>query len=507
MKTKKLWGSAFTQTPTQAVVAFAAGRDMATVLASDAKLITYDLWTNKAHCLMLAKQGIIPTKDAVKILAGLAKIQTQFEKGKFSLPPDQEDVHSSIESLLTSMMGIDIAGKIHTARSRNDQVATDMRLFLRDQVLAFVQNSSVLVTELIAQAQTHKKTVMPGFTHHQHAMVTTWGHTCAAFASMLLRDMERFTQWYDLHNTSPLGATVAYGTQFPIKRHYSAKLMAFDEPQTNALDSVTNRWEAEADLAYAVTMLMNHLSLMAQTMMVLATSEFGMVTVSDAYSTGSSIMPQKKNPDTLEVIKGKASYISGLLTGLVGLGKANFMGYNRDSQWTKYMIMDVVEEALPAAIVMKGVVESLTLHKDVMESWCNKGFVGATSLMEHITSTFNLPMRKAKIIIEKSVKYSIGHELVTHVALIRALKEQDISIVVSEQQLNEWQDPLRILSLTQSFGSPGIASMEKMHKILRSELDHFTMWHKDKHNKITGALTLISKETNLLSGGRHGRKK
>jgi len=507
MKTKKLWGSAFTQTPTQAVVAFAAGRDMASVGASDTKLIAYDLWANKAHCLMLAKQGIIPKKDASKILDGLVKLEILFQKGKFTLPPEQEDVHSSIELALTQMLGIGVAGRLHTARSRNDQVATDMRLYLRDQVLVFIENTAVLVKELIAQAQMHKKTVMPGFTHHQHAMVTTWGHTLGAYASMLLRDMDRFTHWYDLHNKSPLGATVAYGTQFPVNREYCAKLMAFDQPQTNSLDTVTNRWEAEADLAFAATILMNHLSLMAQTMMVLATPEFGMVTVSDLYSTGSSIMPQKKNPDTLEVIKGKASYISGLLTGLVSLGKGNFMGYNRDSQWTKYMIMDVVEEALPASIVMKGVMETLGIHEEVMESWCKKGFVGATSLMEHMTSTYDLPMRKAKIVIEKAVKYSVGHELVTHTALTRALKEEAIAIVVSQQQVNQWQDPIGILHLTQSFGSPGMNSMQKMGKLLASQLTRLTKWHTSKQTRLTGALTLTTKEINLLSGGRHGRKK
>ncbi|HUD19777.1 MAG TPA: argininosuccinate lyase [Patescibacteria group bacterium] len=502
-QTKQLWGAAFSQTPSEAVISFAAGRDVAPIPASDTKLIPYDIWLNEAHCLMLAKQGIIPVTDAKKILKGLSEIEKLASAGKFILDPKKEDVHTNIESWLTKKYGIEAAGKLHTARSRNDQVVTDVRMYLRDQVLAFIDGTTQLAIALLSQAKKHEGTVMPGFTHHQHAMVTTYGHMLTAFAAMMVRDAKRFSLWFDLHNSSPLGSSTSYGTLFPLDRAYSAKLLGFDGAQVNSLDPVTNRWEPEADLAYAIVILMNHLSLMAQTLILLSTPEFGMTTVADQFSTGSSVMPQKKNPDPLEVIKGKAAYAQGTLTGLLGIGKSNFIGYNRDSQWTKYMVMDVISECILAPVVMKGVIESLTVNKEVMLAWSKKGFIGATSLMEQITGVFGLPMRKAKVIIEKGVKYSKGHEIVTFEALQQALTEENITIAITASDVAAWQDPERIIGLTKVFGGPGIQAGEKAVRILSKDLKDLTAWS----TKMQHALHLAHEATihaisKLISGGK-----
>lgn len=441
--TNKLWGAAFSQTPSEAVISFTAGRDVVGLPPADAALLPYDIMVNKAHVIMLGKTGIIPKSDAEKILHGLTELEKLAKAGKFTLDPTKEDVHTNIESWLTDKLGIDVAGKLHTGRSRNDQVVTDIKLYLRDQVKTYVANSIGLVQTLLVLADTYKSAPFPGFTHHQHAMVTTFGHILAGFASMITRDIERFKGWFALHNHSPLGNAVAYGTSFPIDRKMTAQLLGFDGPDLNSMDAITNRWEPEADLAFDITILMNHLSSLAQTLILLSTTEFGMITLADAYSTGSSIMPQKKNPAPLEVIKGKTAYATGQLVSLLSLGKANFIGYNNDSQWSKYVIMDLVSECKSAPSVLSGVLETMTVHADVMEAWCHKGCIGATTFMEQMIQESHIPMRQAKITVEKMVKEG-------------------------SDQLN--MDPHTILSLTKSYGGPGKNSMKKILKKLKKKL-------------------------------------
>ncbi|MDP3093202.1 MAG: argininosuccinate lyase [bacterium] len=501
-KSSKLWGAAFTKEPSEAVIAFTAGRDVASVFPADAKLIPYDLWTNKVHALMLGKNGIIPKSDAGKILKGLLKLEQLVAAGKFHLDPSKEDVHTNIESWLTEKLGIEIAGKLHTARSRNDQVVTDMRLYLRDQVLIFVSNNIGLIQTLIKLAETYKSVPFPGFTHHQHAMVTTFGHILAGFAAMISRDIERLKGWYSLHNVSPLGNAVAYGTSFPVDRTLTAKLLAFDGPDTNSMDAITNRWEPEADLAYSVVVLMNHLSLTAQTLIILATPEFGMMKLADEFSTGSSIMPQKKNPDPLEAIKGKAGFVCGQLLSLLSIGKSNFIGFNRDSQWTKYIVMDLLSECEPAPAVLTGVLSTMMVNTKIMETWCHKGFIGATTLMEQLVTIYALPMRQAKVLVEKGVKGSVGQDRVTFTALCQALREEGLALPITESQIVAWQEPGTIIELTKSFGGPGKKSMKQGLTLLAKQLAGYQKWFSQKKKDRGKALELLADA--ITSLGKEG---
>lgn len=498
--TKKLWGAAFSQEPEKAVIEFTAGRDVASIAPADIKLLPYDVWVNKAHCLMLLKQGIIGEKDAQVILNGLLEIEELVKQGKFILDSAKEDVHTNIESWLTEKYGITHTGKLHTARSRNDQVCADMKLYLKDQVLAFTLETLKLAETLIKESKKYLGVVMPGFTHHQHAMVTTYGHTLQAFAAMFVRDAWRFLQWFELHNVSPLGASVAYGTSFPIDSTYTAKLLGFTAPAVNSLDAITNRWEAEADLGYAIVQLMNHLSSLAQTLILLATPEFGMVKLSDKFSTGSSIMPQKKNPDPLEVMKGKASLAQGILVSLLGIGKGNFVGYNRDTQWTKYLIMDLVDECLPAAAVMKGVVTTMGVNQEAMANWAKKGFIGATSLLEKIASEHKLPFRVAKVVVEKAIRYSQGEDTVNYVAILKALKEEKLTVPITRKQVRNWQAPASIIRQTASFGSPGkqalttaVLSLEDTLQLVKKQLQHFGNESKQLQRMLSQEIVKILK--------------
>ena len=495
MKTKqtnKLWGAAFSESPSEAVISFTAGRDVVGVPPADVALLPYDVWVNKAHCVMLSKTGIIPVSDATKLLIKLAELDKLVQSDKFFLDPSKEDVHTNIESWLTEKLGVEVAGKLHTARSRNDQVVTDMKLYERDHVLTYVDNSIKLTQSLLQLADQHKGVLMPGFTHHQHAMVTTLGHTLLGFASMIIRDIDRFQSWFPLHNQSPLGNAVSYGTSFPIDRKMTAELLAFDGPDHNSIDAITNRWEPEADLGFAVTIFMNHLSLIAETFILMATPEFGMVKLSDQFSTGSSIMPQKKNPDPLEAIRGKAGFAQGQLVSLLSMGKSNFIGYNRDSQWTKYIIMDLLYECQLAPVVLAGVLESLTINIAVMESWCHKGFIGATTLMEQLICVYKLPMRQTKIIVEKSVKASGGNDVVTFEALQHALADEGLSLPITEDQVVSWQDPKTIIGLTKSYGSPGKNSMKTSLKKLKKKLSGHKSWLVRKKSDRVRAISLLN---------------
>lgn len=464
-RTTRLWGAAFSQEPAEAVIAFTAGRDVASVPMADVALISYDLWVNKAHCVMLAKTGSIAVSDAAQILDELETVNHLVQSGTFILDPSKEDVHTNIESWLTAKLGRDVAGKLHTARSRNDQVVTDMKLFMRDQVLLYISNCIVLVHTLLTLAAKYKSAPIPGFTHHQLAMVTTFGHILAGFANMVIRDIERFRGWYVLHNTNPLGNAASYGTTFPVDRKMTAMYLGFDGPDHNALDAISNRWEPEADLSFAIVTLMNHLSSIAQTLMLLSTSGFGMVTLADQFCTGSSIMPQKKNPDPLEVLKGKTGYALGQHTSLLSMGKGNFIGYNRDSQWTKYIIMDLVAECLHAPVVLSGVLETMSVDTDAMKAWCHKGQTSSTTVMEHMVQTNMLSMREAKIRVERLVKAG----------------SPDIDM-----------DPEEVISRTKSYGGPGKNSMKTSLKKLNRQVAVHAQWLAKKTKEKRAAQKLLA---------------
>src|SRR3989344_919755 len=488
---KTLWGKAFKNQQSAAVINFTAGHDVVGKKAADYHLLPYDILGSQAHVFMLYEEKIIGKEDAEMIFAGLKKIASLVKKGEFKLDPNLEDVHTNIESYLTKHYGIDTIGKLHTARSRNDQSNLDTRLFIRDKTLEYIKNLIILCENLVDLSKKYKDYLMPGFTHHQHAMITTFGHVLMSFASMVSRDAVRFSQWYDLHNNNPLGSVAGYGTTFPINPALTTELLGFDCPVLNSLDPITNRWEPEADFVFAISIFMNHLSLMAETFILMATPQFGMVTLADEFSTGSSIMPQKKNPDPLEVMKGKTAYVASSLQTLMSLGKGNFIGYNRDSQWSKYALIDAVEESTPAAEIMCGVVKTMKVHKSNMEKWCYLGFIGAPSLMEQISLKFKLPFRKTKMIVENAVKYSEGNESVSYEALMNALKKEGINISITKEEVKKFQDPNVIIQLTQSFGGPGKKSIMKSIELLENNLKKHKNWLSNKLKEKKNALDLL----------------
>ncbi len=494
MKIDKLWGGRFEELPSKEMVHFLSGRDVRGIPPSDETLIPYDLWGTRGHVLMLCHQGILLRQDGKKILKGLRELGALYQKGKFTLDASKEDVHSNIESFLIERLGIEYGGKVHTGRSRNDQIVLDMRLYLRDQALGFLEGLMNLLESLLERAEGHHSTLMPGYTHHQHAVATTFGHVLLSFAEALQRDVQRFVHWLELFNKNPLGAAAGYGTSFNLNRQLTSKLFGFDGPTENVTDPITQRWEPELELAYAVAVMMDHLSTMAQTLILLSTREFNMVRLNDRHCTGSSIMPQKRNPCSLEVVKAKTSFAHGVVVSLLSAGKALFMGYNRDTQWTKYWIMDLVEESKPTLSVMADVIRLLRVNKTQMLAQAQEEFAGATPLMEWMVRHRSLPFRKAKMVVEKAVKYSEreGKGKVSYESLKKALGEMEINIQIKEQDVEKIQRPETILTQLQSIGTPSERRVRENIGSLRKRIKVHKDWLARKRRKIEKAKELVS---------------
>jgi len=335
---------------------------------------------------------------------------------------------------------------------------------------------------------------MPGYTHHQHATVTTLGHLLLSFAEALERDVQRWLHWVSLFNKNPLGAAAGYGTSFNLDRKLTSTLLGFDGPTENVTDPITQRWEPEAEVAYAVAVMMDHLSTMAQTLILLSTEEFNMVRLDDRHCTGSSIMPQKRNPCSLEVIKAKTSFAHGILVSLLSAGRSLFVGYNRDTQWTKYWIMDLVDECKPALPVMTEVIRLLRVNEERMLELAQKGFVGATTLMEWLVQSHRIPLRKAKMAMEKAVKYSEMEQNgeVSYQGFQKAVRELKIDIPVSERDVKRYQKPGWGLSQLQSVGSPSERKVKEGMDSLRKRM-------RSRSNEVIRARRGIGKAKEFVS--------
>jgi len=468
----RLWGGRFTAAPEEATVRFMAGRDVVGSPPADAHLVADDLWATAAHVTMLARQGIIPAVDARAILDGLAEIGRRHAAGTFALEEAREDVHTNIELTLAELCGPEAGGRVHTGRSRNDQVATAMRLYLRRQVLHFAGAAIGLAGVLLDLAAEHTDTVMPGFTHHQPATPTTLGHVLASYAEAVERDAARLLGWFDLHNLSPLGGAAGYGTTIPLDRALTAAYLAFDGPHLSSLDPLTSRGEPETDLALALATHLKHLASLAQTIILLGSPGYGLLRLSPAYSSGSSIMPQKVNPCTMEAIKARAAVAGGIVSGLLGVGAAAFMGYNRDTQWSKYLIMDLAQEARDAAAIMAGAWQTMGIDRDKALELAGGLFVGSTALMEWLVTAHGLPLRQAKRIVETAVRLSEegGAAEVTSAALHQALDGHGVALAVEDARVAAVQDPRAIVAAATAIGGPAPATVAGAIAALRARL-------------------------------------
>ncbi|HEL1591943.1 TPA: argininosuccinate lyase [Streptococcus suis] len=394
MEAKKLWGGRFEASLEEWVEEFGAS------IRFDKKLAKYDIQGSLAHVKMLGQTGIISQAEAQVIQAGLEELLVEYEAGKLVFDVRNEDIHMNIESLLTEKIG-SVAGKLHTARSRNDQVATDMHLYLKDTLFQVVDKLTNLRQILVDLAQEHVETIMPGYTHLQHAQPISFAQHLLAYYNMFSRDSERFVFNMQHTDVSPLGAAALAGTTFPIDRQMTSDLMGFAKPYSNSLDAVSDR-DFILEFLSNASILMMHMSRLCEEIINWCSHEYQFVTLSDTFSTGSSIMPQKKNPDMAELIRGKTGRVYGNLVGLLTVMKSLPLTYNKDLQEDKEGMFDSAETILVSIDILAGMLQSMTVHKERMAQSTEKDFSNATELADYLASK-GLPFRQAHEIVGKLV--------------------------------------------------------------------------------------------------------
>jgi len=377
---------------------FAAGPDaiMEAINASigfDKRLASQDIAGSRAHAAMLAAQGIISDSDAEAIREGLLTVLSEIEAGEFTFSTALEDIHMNVEARLKEIVG-EPAGRLHTARSRNDQVATDFRLWVRDQNDAAIEGIEALIGALLGQAETGADWVMPGFTHLQTAQPVTWGHHMMAYVEMLGRDLSRFRDARTRMNESPLGAAALAGTGFPIDRHATAAALGFDRPMANSLDAVSDR-DFALDFLTAASICAMHLSRLSEELVIWSSAQFRFVTLSDRFSTGSSIMPQKKNPDAAELIRAKIGRILGSTVGLFTVMKGLPLAYAKDMQEDKEPVFDAADTLMLSLAAMTGMVSDMQANRDALAAAAGSGFATATDLADWLAREAGLPFRDA----------------------------------------------------------------------------------------------------------------
>ena len=390
----KLWGGRFTAKAAEWVDEFG------TSIHFDQKMAAEDIEGSIAHAKMLGKQGIISPEESEKIVAGLKIINEELIAGKIEFDVKNEDIHMNIESLLTEKIG-PVAGKLHTARSRNDQVATDFHLWVKHRLPHVLESLTELQEELLTLATTHAGTIMSGYTHLQHAQPITYGHYLLAYFEMFQRDYERFEFNQKHTDILPLGAAALAGTTFPIDREFVASELGFDSIYHNSLDAVSDRDFALEFLSNAAILMM-HLSRMAEELILWSTYEFNYIELSDDFSTGSSIMPQKKNADFAELVRGKTGRSYGALMGLLTTMKSLPLAYNKDMQEDKEQVFDIMDTVLASVKVFTGMLSGLTVHKERMLATTQDDFSNATELADYL-ATKGVPFREAHAIVGQLV--------------------------------------------------------------------------------------------------------
>lgn len=396
--TIKPWGGRF-QEPTDAFVErFTASVNF------DQRLYHHDINGSLAHAQMLAKVGVLNTSELEQIQQGLEEIRTEIEAGHFEWSVTLEDVHMNIEAALTQRIGI-TGKKLHTGRSRNDQVATDIRLYLRDEIDTISKEITRLQQGLLLLAEREAETIMPGFTHLQTAQPVTFGHHMLAWFEMLQRDHGRLQDCRKRLNQSPLGAAALAGTTYPIDRAYSAELLGFDAPTENSLDSVSDRDFAIEFSAFA-SLLMTHLSRTSEELVLWTSAQFNFINLPDRFCTGSSIMPQKKNPDVPELVRGKSGRVTGHLISLLTLMKSQPLAYNKDNQEDKEPLFDTIDTIKDCLKAYADMIPALTVNADVTREAARRGFSTATDLADYLVSK-GMPFRDAHEVVGKSVAYGV----------------------------------------------------------------------------------------------------
>ena len=454
-----MWAGRFTKEIDETVNAFNSS------IAFDGRMYRHDIQGSIAHATMLGDCGIISKEDSLTIIKGLKEILADIESGKLEMDMTAEDIHMFIEAELTKRYG-DVGKRLHTSRSRNDQVALDIRLYLRDEIGEVKKLAVKLVETLCNLASLHLNTIMPGYTHLQRAQPVTFAHHLMAYAQMLLRDIDRLNDTGKRMNRCPLGSGALAGTTYPINRQETSDLLGFDAPMRNSLDGVSDR-DSCVELANTLSLLMVHLSRFSEEIIMWCSWEFKFVELDDAYATGSSIMPQKKNPDITELIRGKTGRVIGDLTTLLTMLKGLPLAYNKDMQEDKEAIFDAVDNVKLCLKTFIPMLETMTVNKENMRNAAARGFINATDCADYLVKK-GLPFRDAYKITGTLVGYCIKNNLTLETLPIEEYKK------MHELFDNDVYDAISLETCVNqriSEGAPSPVSVEKQIAETKKELE------------------------------------
>lgn len=454
----QLWGGRFTKETDKLVYNFNAS------ILFDQKFCRQDIEGSMAHVKMLAKQGILTEEEKEQILSGLEGILKDVEAGTLAITDEYEDIHSFVEAKLIDRIG-EAGKKLHTGRSRNDQVALDMKLYTRYEVQEIDHLLKELLEVLLKIMEENLDTYMPGFTHLQKAQPITLAHHMGAYFEMFKRDRQRLEDIYKRMNYCPLGSGALAGTTYPLDRDYTAQLLAFEAPTLNSMDSVADR-DYLIELLSAMSTIMMHLSRFCEEIIIWNSNEYRFVEIDDAYSTGSSIMPQKKNPDIAELIRGKTGRVYGALVSLLTTMKGIPLAYNKDMQEDKELTFDAIDTVKGCIALFTGMIKTIKFHRDIMQNSAMKGFTNATDAADYLVN-HGVPFRDAHGIIGKLVLYCIEKDKAIDELMLDELKavspvfEQDIYKAISLETC---------VNKRTTIGAPGPDAMKEVIRIQRAYL-------------------------------------
>ncbi|MEP4052864.1 MAG: argininosuccinate lyase [Litorimonas sp.] len=459
-KGQKMWGGRFAAGPGALMQAINVSIDF------DQRLAAQDIAGSKAHSDMLAAQGIITASDRDEIHKGLDEIGAEIAAGTFPWSAELEDIHLNIEARLKDKIG-EAGGRLHTGRSRNDQVATDFRLWVREHVELFQSQLTTLITALVDQADAHADMIMPGFTHLQSAQPVTFGHHMLAYAEMFARDRSRFADCHARLNESPLGAAALAGTPYPIDREMTAKALGFDRPMANSLDAVSARDFALEALS-AATICATHLSRLSEEIVIWTSAQFRFISLTDAFTTGSSIMPQKRNPDAAELVRAKVGRIMGALTSLTIVMKGLPLAYSKDMQEDKEPVFDAFDALELGLAAMAGMISDMTPNGDRLAEAAGAAFSTATDLADWLVMNLNMPFRDAHHVTGTIVAMAEKQELT-----LDALSLPDMQSVEPRITENIYNvlTPLASASSRTSYGGTAPSEVRKQVARWKAELD------------------------------------
>ncbi len=431
----------------------------------DSKMYRHDIKGSMAHAAMLAERGIISGEDADKIISGLEGILSDIDTGALEISPDAEDIHMFVEQVLTDRIG-DAGKRLHTSRSRNDQVAVDVRLYMRDEVAKIKKLAFELLEAILLKAKEHKSDIMPGYTHLQRAQPVTFGHHLLAYAQMLIRDVGRLDDATRRMNVCPLGALALAGTTYPIDRKMTARTLGFDAPTANSMDSVSDR-DFCVELLSAFSLIMMHLSRFSEELILWSSWEFSFVELDDAYTTGSSIMPQKKNSDMAELVRGKTGRVYGDLMGTLTMLKGLPLAYNKDMQEDKEALFDGAETVKKCLEIFAPMIATMKVKSENMYRAAQRGFINATDLADYLTKR-GVPFRTAYKTVGELVAHCIKNDTVLDELPLTEYKK--FSEVFCDDLYSEISLETCV-SKRISEGSTGPASVEAQIKLLEDFLN------------------------------------